>query len=95
MLSFGQRLKELRNQKDLTQDQLAQRLWVTKSIISAYESGARYPSLDMLIKLSQTFNTTTDYLLGVNKSESLNITNLSKEQKHILNKLVDEFQKNK
>lgn len=68
MLDFKNRIKQLRIQKSLTQDQAAQRLWVTKSTISAYEMGTKYPSLDMLIKLAAMYNVTTDYLLGVDKN---------------------------
>ena len=91
MLEFGNRLKELRKQKGLTQEQLAKRLWVTKSIISAYESGVKFPSLDMLIKLARTFNISTDYLLGVDKKRYLDISTLTDAQIEILNKIVIEF----
>ena len=91
MIEFGERIKKLRKQKTLTQEQLAKRLWVTKSIISAYESGNKYPSLDMLIKLSQTFNVSTDYLLGVNKKQSIDISNLSENQINIIRKIIEEF----
>lgn len=91
MIEFGERIKKLRKQKTLTQEQLAKRLWVTKSIISAYESGNKYPSLDMLIKLSQTFNVSTDYLLGVNKKQYIDISNLSENQIEIIKKIIEEF----
>ena len=49
MRDFSEIAKELRLSKNLTQSQLAERMWVKKSIISAYETDARPPSLDMLI----------------------------------------------
>jgi len=91
MLEFGKKIKELRQQKLLTQEQLAKRLWVTKSIISAYESGTKFPSLDMLIKLATTFNVSTDYLLGIDKKRTLDVSNLSQPQIEILCKLISEF----
>ncbi len=91
MLKFGDRLKSLRKQKNLTQEQLAKRLWVTKSIISAYESNSRFPSLDMLVKLSYTFNVSTDYLLGVNKKQFLDISELTDQQVNILMNIIEEF----
>lgn len=93
MLEFGTRLKELRKQLSLTQEQLAERLQVTKSIISAYESQTRFPSLDMLIKLSKTFNVTTDYLLGVNQKQYLDISDLNERQIKILKDTAEEFKK--
>ena len=93
MLEFGNRIKTLRKQKGLTQEKLAKRLWVSKSIISAYESGAKYPSLDILINLAYTFNVSTDYLLGVNKKQLLDISNLNSAQIEIVNKIIEEFRK--
>lgn len=91
MLNFGEKIKTLRKQKNLTQEQLAKRLWVTKSIISAYESEIRYPSLDMLIKLAQTFSVSTDYLLGVNSKQTVDVSNLSENQINILKNIIEEF----
>lgn len=91
MLEFKTRLKELRKQKSLTQEQLAKRLWVTKSIVSAYELGTRFPSLDVLIKLAYTFNVSTDYLLGINKKRSLDVSELSEKQISVVNDIIAEF----
>ena len=93
MIEIGERIKELRKQIGLTQEQLAKRLWVTKSIISAYENGTRFPSLEILRQLAYTFNVSTDYLLGVNKKQFLDITNLKSSQIKIINSLIAEFQK--
>lgn len=65
MTDFGNRLKNLRLRKHMTQSDLAERLGVTKSVISAYETGLRMPSYDILIKISRIFRVTTDYLLGL------------------------------
>lgn len=95
MLYFKDRIKQLRLQKSLTQEQIAKRLWVTKSTISAYEMGTKYPSLDMLIKLAAMFNVTTDYLLGVDKKRHIDATNLTPKQIEIIDNIVYEFsQKN-
>ncbi len=91
MLEFGSRLKGLRVSKGLTQDQLALRLGVTKSIISAYESGTRYPSLEMLVKLSKSFNVSSDYLLGLNKKQEIDVSTLTREQLSIINTLIAQF----
>ncbi len=93
MLEFGSRIKQLRKQKELTQEQLAKRLWVSKSIISSYESGNKFPSLDILIKLAYTFNVSTDYLLGVDKRQFIDVTDLSSRQIEILNRTIDEFRR--
>ena len=91
MLEFNKILKELRKQKSLTQEQLAKRLWVTKSIISAYELGTRFPSLDVLIKLAYTFNVSTDYLLGIKRKRVLDVSSLSDNQIALVNNLISEL----
>ena len=88
MVDFGNRIKTLRISKSLTQKDLASRLNITKSVISAYETGARLPSYDVLIGLSNIFHVTTDYLLGVEKKTELDLSGLSFEEKEALYQLV-------
>ena len=66
-MDFGSKLKQLRLGQRMTQQQLAERLGVAKSVVSYYESGDRFPSYDVLIKISRTFHTTTDSLLGIER----------------------------
>lgn len=93
MIEIGSKIKQLRGQKNLTQDQLASRLSVTKSVISAYENGLRFPSLEVLIQLAYVFNVTTDYLLGVNKKQVLDVSKLTPSQIEAINKLIEELKK--
>lgn len=93
MLEFGERLKHLRKEKGILQSQLAERLSVTRALISAYESGTKSPSIDMLIKLSRSFHVTTDYLLGIEKGKTLNIDGLTEKQVNIIYNLISEFKK--
>lgn len=58
------RIKVLREEFGYTQQDLANRLNASKSVIGLYESETRKPSLEILIKLSQIFNCSIDYLLG-------------------------------
>mgnify|MGYP002950378647 FL=1 len=78
-VDFGQRLKELRVQAGMTQLQLAQRMGVTKSVVSFYELQERTPSPDILVKLSGIFKVSTDYLLGLDPRETIDISGLSRE----------------
>ena len=52
MVEFGNRIKTLRQKNSFTQSQLAERLDVTKSVTSAYETGLSMPSYDILISLA-------------------------------------------
>ena len=60
----GKRLKRLREEKGLTQKDLAEKLLLTPKAISFYELGSREPSGDALIRMAHILGTTTDYLLG-------------------------------
>ena len=78
-VNFGEKLKKLRTSQKLTQQQLADRIGVAKSVVSYYESGDRYPSYDVLVKIARIFHTTTDYLLDVSKDNVIDVTGLSDE----------------
>ena len=90
---FAENLKNLRIGKGLTQTQLAQRLWLNKSIISAYENETRTPSLEVLIKLSNEFNVSIEYLLGIEREKTINVTGLNEEQISVVSSLVDLLKK--
>ena len=89
LYKFGENLKSLRTKKGLSQTQLATKLWLNKSIISAYENEQRSPSLDVLIKLSYEFNVSMEYLLGIERDKTLDISGLNDEQVTVINSLVE------
>lgn len=95
MVNFGQRLKKLRTQQQWTQELLAERIGVTKSAISTYENTLRLPTYDVMIKLARIFHVSTDYLLGIEKKEVLDITDITEEQKQILALLITQFKQTK
>ena len=88
MVDFGNTLKMLRTQSGFTQEQIANRLGLTKSVISAYETGLRMPSYDVLIMISKIFKVTTDYLLGVEKKEEIDLSGLTEEEITALKNLI-------
>ena len=88
-MDFGTRLKELRKQNGLTQQQLAERVGVTKSVISFYELKERAPSPDVLTKLSYIFHVSTDYLLGIERNKTVDVTGLSDEDIRAVQIIVD------
>lgn len=59
------RIKELRQEKRITQLQLSIELNVTQETISAYEHGRHLPSLSALMKMSELFDTSMDYIMGL------------------------------
>lgn len=89
MVEFGRRLRELRKQKNLTQKELASLIGVKNSIISFYEVGDRIPSPEVIVKLSAALHTTTDYLLGVEKTEIIDVSGLNEDDKQLIRSIVD------
>lgn len=63
-MSFGTILKKLRQDNNLTQDELAKKIETSRSNIANYENDKNMPSVDILEKLAKLFNVTIDYLLG-------------------------------
>ncbi|WP_038299005.1 helix-turn-helix domain-containing protein [Metaclostridioides mangenotii] len=61
---FGNRLKKLRNSKDMTGEELGKIFNVTKVAVSNWESGRRSPSPETLKSIADYFEVSTDYLLG-------------------------------
>ncbi len=88
MVDFGNTLKKLRLQEGLTQQQLANRLGVTKSVVSYYELQERYPSPEVLTKLASIFHVTTDYLLGLEQSETVDLSGLDEEDVITVKRLI-------
>lgn len=67
MIKFQERLKELRNEKELSQTELAKELKVSQRSISSWETGFRQPDFETLRLIAEYFDVTTDYLLGIEK----------------------------
>lgn len=64
MKAFGQRLKELRTERKLTQNALAEVMGVSGNTIYAWETDKQEPSMSSLLKLSEFFEVSLDYLFG-------------------------------
>ncbi|WP_303870418.1 helix-turn-helix domain-containing protein [Acetobacterium wieringae] len=64
MLNFGSRLKQLRNSKQLTQQDLATMMGLSRATIAGYESTGKQPDQEKTLWLADYFNVSTDYLLG-------------------------------
>ncbi len=59
------RLKDIREDRDITQKRLAEQLHIRQNTYSQYETGQRQLPIDMLIRIAKLFNTSTDYILGL------------------------------
>lgn len=95
MVEFGNRLRQLRKIRSLTQQQLATLIGVKNSVISFYELGERMPSPDALRKLALSLHTTTDYLLGIDRSESLDVSGLDEQDRLLVQMLISRLREKK
>lgn len=84
-MDFGQIIKKLRRDADMTQERLAELLSVSPQAVSRWETNTAMPDVSLLLPLANLFNVTTDYLLGVDitkKSERIKelITKINKRE---------------
>lgn len=84
---FNIRLKELRNQKNMTQDELGKVLNVSGKTIGAWERDSRQPNIETINALANYFNVSTDYLLGrkadskaTNDNEQVDLTGIGQKE---------------
>ena len=89
------RIKELRISRGLNQVELAKKLSVTKQTVSNWENDNIQPSIDMLERIADFFNVSTDYLLGRDSVASISTEGLSVDEISHINLLVDDLRKSK
>ncbi|UPS09637.1 hypothetical protein JRY11_000619 [Lactococcus lactis] len=85
-IKFAKRIKELRLSKDMTMEELGNKLGKTKSTISTWEKGARSPKMGELEDIASFFNVSINYLLGLSDTDN-------KKTFELTNKKLDELQK--
>ncbi len=71
MKKFNERLRELREDNNLTQTNLAKELFIDQRSLSFYEIGKYEPNLDTLKRMSLFFNVSTDYILGLTDEKKI------------------------
>ena len=72
-MNFSEKLFTLRKANNLTQEQLAEKLDISRQSISKWESGQAIPEIEKIIALSTIFDVTTDYLLKSSEIDDLSI----------------------
>lgn len=86
---MDKRIKQLRESRGYTQQELADKLETARSVISTYEQGIRMPSYSKLLKLAEIFDVSTDYLLGVDPEATLDLSCLNDDQRNSVKTLVN------
>ncbi len=88
---FGQRIKELRSNRGWNQVDLSKKLNITKQTVSNWENDNILPSIEMLIRLSEVFGVSTDYLLGLDKTPRISIEGLPDNVVAHISQLIDDY----
>ena len=88
------RIKALREARGWTQAELARRLSITRNGVNSWEQGLSMPSPACLVDLAKLFSVSTDYLLGVERLETVNVTGLNDEDIALLAQLADRLRQN-
>ena len=94
-MNFGEKLKILRKERNLTQRELADRIFVSKSVISYYEKNKRTPSPEAIVKLAYVFNVTTDFLLEIRHARTIDLTGFTDEETAAITNLIDIIKKSR
>ena len=96
---FGLRLKELREERHLSQTEVAERLEVARATISGYECNTITPSVEQLKKLAVLYNASIDYIMGMDNRSALYLDDLTASQQQtvldIVDRLKEEFKNGK
>ena len=79
--------------KRMSQVELARLLGVSKQSVSNWENDNIQPSIEMLVRLSEVFSVSTDYLLGLERVERLEVEGLSPEIVTHIRQLIDDFRR--
>lgn len=87
----AEKIKQLREKNNFTQSALAKKLNVTRSSVNAWEMGISVPSTALIVDLAKLFQVSTDYLLGLNETATLDISMLNDKETIILYELVQYF----
>lgn len=88
---LNERIRELRGSRGISQIQLAGKLGVTKQSVSNWENDNILPSIEMLVKIANFFEVSTDYLLGLDKKRTLDVENLTENQISHIQLIVDDL----
>ena len=90
--SFGERIRRLRKERKLKQEQVALALQVNRKAVSHYENDIREPSFASLIKLSELFHVSSDYLLGIRTEHVIEVSGLTEKEIVLIRELVTEME---
>lgn len=93
MVDCSEKLRALREARGLTQLQVANRIGISKAMISAYETASKAPSIEVLIRLSRLFGVSVDYLVCVDAPKMIDVSGLDEEEVALITLLISKMEK--
>lgn len=91
MVDCSLKLKTLREARGLTQLQVANRIGVSKAMISAYETASKAPSIEVLIRLSRLFGVSVDFLACIDAAKVIDVSGLDDDSVALVAALVEKL----
>ena len=87
-MELNEKLQELRKQKGLTQEELAERLYVSRTAVSKWESGRGYPNIESLKAIARFFSITVDQLLSADQALTLAQSEQKQARRHFCDLVI-------
>lgn len=94
MAMIAEKIKLLRESKGMTQTDIAKKLGITRSSVNAWEMGISIPSTQYIVELALLFNVSSDYILGIPKTSSINIEGLSEKEVSVIAGMIECLKEN-
>lgn len=88
IIDLAPRLRQLRLDKHLRQEQVAALIGIDKSTVSAYENDLRQPSCEILVRYANLYRVSVDFLLGRNEDQTLDVSGLTGAEIALVRDLV-------
>lgn len=92
---LSERIRSLRNNRGISQVELAEALHVTKQCVSNWENNNIQPSIEVLVKIARYFSVRADYLLGFDDRDYIEITGLSEKELDHIRLIIEDIRKKK
>lgn len=86
-MKWNKRIRDLREDNNLTQEDLASQLGISKRTLLRYESGVSEPTISVLISLSLLFNVSVDYIIGTKDTTEIDEISIKNELDHVIQSL--------